>query len=290
MNRAGLVSISFRQLPPEEIAALARDAGLAFIEWGSDVHAPPPPASRESACPPGSQPPSIPPSTASSESACPLGPQPLHGAAPSDRLRSIAALTRRAGLAVSSYGTYFRIGSTPFADFPAHLEAASLLGTRIVRAWAGTKSFAAMTADDFGRLANDAREAAAMAASAGVKLCLECHPNTATDCPEGTAKLLDAVASPALRMYWQPNQYHDFDWNMRYLRGIAPLVEIAHVFNWRVGQDGKVTRHPLAEASGTWREYISVLPQGIPLLLEFMPDNRPESLATESSSLLSILG
>ena len=90
-------------------------------------------------------------------------------------------------------------------------------------------------------------------------------------------------------MYWQPNQYHDFDWNMRYLRSVAPLVEVAHVFNWSAGPDGKVSRHPLAEASAAWSEYVATLPRGIPLLLEFMPDDRPESLDSEAAALLAIL-
>ncbi len=38
--RSGLVSVSFRQLPPREIVALALAGGLEGIEWGGDVHVP----------------------------------------------------------------------------------------------------------------------------------------------------------------------------------------------------------------------------------------------------------
>ncbi len=40
-GRAGLVSVTFRQLSPEEIVRVAREAGLTVIEWGGDVHVPP---------------------------------------------------------------------------------------------------------------------------------------------------------------------------------------------------------------------------------------------------------
>lgn len=67
--RAGLCSVTFRQLDPAAIAALAADAGLAAIEWGGDVHVPPGDAARAA---------------------------------------EVARITTDAGLAVASYGSYFR--------------------------------------------------------------------------------------------------------------------------------------------------------------------------------------
>ncbi|MBS1906977.1 MAG: sugar phosphate isomerase/epimerase [Actinobacteria bacterium] len=67
--RTGLCSVTFRQLDPAGIAALASDAGLQVIEWGGDVHVPPGDARRAA---------------------------------------EVAAITADAGLAVCSYGAYFR--------------------------------------------------------------------------------------------------------------------------------------------------------------------------------------
>lgn len=41
MNRAGLVSITFRNKAPREIVALMKRAGLSQVEWGGDVHVKP---------------------------------------------------------------------------------------------------------------------------------------------------------------------------------------------------------------------------------------------------------
>ena len=38
--KLGLVSVSFRQHTPEVILKATKNAGLSYIEWGSDVHAP----------------------------------------------------------------------------------------------------------------------------------------------------------------------------------------------------------------------------------------------------------
>lgn len=67
--RPGLCSVTFRQLDPAAIAALAADAGLEAIEWGGDVHAP---------------------------------------AGDTARAAEVARITADAGLAVASYGSYFR--------------------------------------------------------------------------------------------------------------------------------------------------------------------------------------
>ena len=39
--KLGLVSVSFRDHSPGQILAAMNDAGLSYIEWGSDVHCPP---------------------------------------------------------------------------------------------------------------------------------------------------------------------------------------------------------------------------------------------------------
>ena len=40
MIKSGLVSITFRQLNPQQIVDIAAGAGLSGIEWGGDVHVP----------------------------------------------------------------------------------------------------------------------------------------------------------------------------------------------------------------------------------------------------------
>lgn len=67
----GLVSVTYRRLPAEAVVRLAKDAGLACIEWGSDVHVP---------------------------ETDPAG------------ARRVGEFTRAVGLSVASYGTYYRLG------------------------------------------------------------------------------------------------------------------------------------------------------------------------------------
>src|SRR5690606_25566636 len=94
--RPGLCSVTFRELTPEQIVVHAAEAELEVIEWGGDVHVP---------------------------------------AGDPERAVQVAQATTDAGLAVCSYGSYFRAGAdealTPI------LDSAEALGAGRVRIWAG---------------------------------------------------------------------------------------------------------------------------------------------------------
>lgn len=244
---AGLVSISFRRHSAGEILAAASEAGLSFIEWGSDVHA------------------------------------------PHEKIASVAEATEAAGLSVSSYGTYFRLGDEPVEALERYLEDAVRLGAGIVRIWAGHTGYDAFSPEMRTALLKDCAAAARMAEKAGVTLCFECHPNTYTDCLEGALKLMEAAASANVGMYWQPNQYHDEEWNIAYAKGVSRYVKAVHVFNWSLSSGGDLEKRTLSEAENTWLRYLRELPAEAVKLLEFMPDDSIGSLYTEAAALKIIL-
>ena len=245
MFEAGLVSVSFRKLTPAQIIAAAADTGLKWIEWGSDVHAP-----REDLA----------------------------------RLEQLAGLQKAAGVGCCSYGTYFRLGVHHILELPQYIQAAKILGTNTLRLWCGDRSPAEYTPEDLSNLYAQCRQAAKIAEEAGVVLCMECHNWTLTENAESALNLMQAVDSPAFRMYWQPNQYQSMAENLRYARLLAPYTENIHIFNWRGDE-----KFPLADALDTWREYLSCFTGHHKLLMEFMPDGRAESLPAEAAALYKLL-
>ena len=246
----GLVSISFRSSSPEEILDAVKNAGLSCVEWGSDVHAP-----RDD----------------------------------EQNLRKIAAMQKAAGISCCSYGTYFKLGQDKPETLLPYIRAAKILGTNILRLWCGTKGSALYTPEELEGLYQDCREAAKIAEENGVILCMECHNNTVTDRKESALALMKAVDSPAFRMYWQPNQLRSAEENLAYARLLAPYTYHVHVFNWDCPDGKTLQKCPLAEAVQLWKRYLEQLPGDRALLLEFMPDDRLESLPTEAKALGSIV-
>ena len=245
MHQAGLVSVTFRPLSPEEIIRRAAEAGLSLIEWGTDVHAP------------------------YSDPA---------------RLQEIACLQKQYGVSTSSLGSYFKLGLHSTEEIYDYARAARTLGTDVVRIWCGQKNFEDMTDDERDRLFNEAKKAARIAEKTGIVLCAECHNKTVTNCLEGALALMEAVNSPCFGMYWQPNQFKSHEENCHYAKAIAPYVKRVHVFHW-IGKE----RFPLEEGVGLWQEYLPLLGNDLTLLLEFMPDDNPESLPGEAASLKKLI-
>ena len=115
-------------------------------------------------------------------------------------------------------------------------------------------------------------------------LCMECHNNTLTDTKESALALMEAVHSPAFRMYWQPNQYRTEEENIQYLDMLNPYITHIHVFQWKGDK-----RYPLAMGTASWKTYLDHLGNNKLLLLEFMPNDQVESLLTEANSLRKII-
>ena len=245
MHRSGLVSISFRDLAPEVIIQETVNANLESIEWGSDVHA------------------------------------PYHDTV---RLKQIAELQKQHNISCCSYGTYFRLGFSPIEELPQIIHAAKLLGTNILRIWAGRKKASDYTEAERANFFDLCKEAAAIAEGCGITLCLECHRRSYTETKEGALELMETVHSPNFRMYWQPNPDISLADNLDYITALNPYITHIHVFNWSEDQ-----RYPLEEGLDIWRQYLSALSGNHHLLLEFMPDDRIESLASEAKVLQEFL-
>lgn len=246
--RPGLCSVTFRELSPERIVTLAADAGLEVIEWGGDVHVP-----------------------------------------PGDVVRAaqVARATADAGLAVCSYGSYFRAGAGE--ELTPILDSAEALGADRVRVWAGSVGSAEATRED--RVGTVARlqSATAEASARGIGLALEFHSGTLADTAPTTLQLLADVGSPALTTYWQPTVAAPDDVALAEYRAIAAHTSAAHVFSWWPAKE----RLPLRARDELWRRLFAAASAAErpprDALLEFIPDADPDLLAAEAATLRAYL-
>lgn len=242
--RPGLCSVTFRALAPERIVELAAAAGLEAIEWGGDVHVPPGDAVRAA---------------------------------------EVARRTTDAGLAVASYGSYFRAG--PGESPAAVLDSAAALGADRVRVWAGSSGSAEATERERDDVVSGLRAAAVEAATRGIGLALEFHSRTLADTAPAALRVLADVDHPALSTYWQPTVGASDDAVLDEYRQLAPHVSAAHVFSWWPGTE----RHPLPARESLWSRFFAEVAasQAPPrdALLEFVPDDDPGFLDAEATTL-----
>ncbi len=243
--KIGLVSVSFRQNTPREIIEACSASGISAIEWGSDVHAP---------------------------------------ADSMPRILEIAKLQVEYGIKCSSYGTYFRVGINKTEDIYAYIKAAKLLGTHVLRIWAGSKDSVDLDESAKAALFAECKVLAEIAEKENVTLCTEFHGGTYTDTADSTLELMEHVNSNSFKTYWQPNQYKTVEDNIAFAQKVSHVTENIHVFNWK-GKD----KYPLSEAVDIWKKYMSCMSGEQYALLEFMPDGKIESLRAEADALRHIL-
>ena len=243
----GLVSVTYRKLSPSDIIARAARAGLDCIEWGSDIHVP---------------------------------------QTDLDNARRVGDMTREAGLTVSSYGSYYRLGAGQV--FYSYLEAALALGAPVIRIWAGTRGSDQTDHATRAAWAAEAKEVCRMAAERGITIAFEYHHGTLTDTADSAVALMKAIDEPNCRLYWQPEFAKSHELLLSDLDKVAPWVDLCHVFQWNPDH----SRRLLADGVAVWREFLAHVPgwEEKPLLLEFVPGDDPDLLEGEARSLQKITG
>ena len=223
----GLVSITFRDRTPEEIASEAAKCDLKFIEWGSDIHA------RQSC---------------------------------DTQLDEIRATQAANGITCCSYGTYFRLNHTPIEELQEYIRGAKRLGVSTLRLWAGRKKASDCTEDERRSMLSLCKQAAVIAQEHNVVLCLECHRRSYTETAEGALELMRHVNSPHFRMYWQPNPDVSIADNLAYIRLLREYITHVHVFHWEKDQrfplrDGiEIWKRYLAELNGDHHLLLEFMP------------------------------
>ncbi|MCI8624262.1 MAG: sugar phosphate isomerase/epimerase [Provencibacterium sp.] len=241
----GLVSVTFRELSPKAILALAKQAGLEALEWGGDIHVP---------------------------------------AGEIETARQVGEETRAAGLAVLSYGSYYRLCAQdpPEKTFMPVLETAQALGAPNIRIWAGGKTPEEADAAYRQAAARELELVCGLAGKAGLTVSLEYHRGTLTQTAPSALALIEAAASPNLSLYWQPNPDISYAQNLEELRAVKGRLSHLHVFHWRNPEN---TRYPLAEGAQEWRGYIEEAGKDHGYLMEFVRDSKTEQFLEDARVL-----
>ncbi len=184
------------------------------------------------------------------------------------------------GVSTEVYGSYHKLTND---DYNTVFDTAIALGSNVVRVWAGTKGSADMPTEERDVLVRRLREAADVAKEKGLTLAFEYHGGTLTDDAESAVRLINEAERDNVRLHWQPNQYRDFDFNVRALKTVVPFVDAVHVFAWKEND-----RFPLAVQEHEWRTYFDILTEhGKCSLaaLEFVPVECRDDLMRDAETL-----
>lgn len=248
--RTAVTSVTFRQLKPEEIIELTLQAQLDAIEWGGDIHIP-------------------------------------HGDL--FTAQKVGELTRKAGLCVSSYGSYYRVG-TGNEDFNKILDTALALQAPLIRVWAGNVGSKDATDAWWDKVVSDARKIAMLAEKQNIKVAFEYHGGTLTDTPDSTDRLLQLIDHQNIMTYWQPLADWGFEYRLDSLTRVLPHLANVHVFHWSAAGE----RYPLQDGIQYWQGYLKKVRQINDefiryAIIEFVRNDDKKQFLEDARTLKSIL-
>ena len=249
MLETGLVSVSFRNLTPEEIVKLAKQADLTGIEWGGDVHVP---------------------------------------AGDVEAARHVRKLTEDAGLKVFAYGSYYRPGEHTVEEFAPVLECAIALGAPVIRVWAGAKWSWRADEAYVQRVISDTQAICDIAAKANIIISYEYHGWTLTDNRFSATEVYREIGRENMALYWQPNFCLTNEENLLALRMVLPQMKDVHVFFWDcLGArfSLKEGEHLWRE----FVDIICKDEKPHRLMLEFFKDNSIEQFAQDAQTLKNLV-
>jgi sugar phosphate isomerase/epimerase len=250
---AGLVSVTFRSLTPDAVAALAVRAQLHSIEWGGDVHVP-------------------------------HGDQ--HTAA------SVRNLCADHGLAISAYASYYRAGARDAATNPTFeqvLETAKVLMAPKIRVWAGNRASALASDRQRANVVDDLQTICRAAEKEGLAVGMEYHEGTLTDTPASALQLCRDVGAANLYCNWQPRIGVALDESLADIDVLRPRLGDVHVFQLAPDR----SRRPLRDGIQAWQSYLTAIIQSDSrqrhVSLEFVKDDDPRRLLDDAQALREMI-
>ncbi len=252
MMQPGLVSVTFKDSPCEDVIDHARRAGLKAIEWHGQNHVP-------------------------------------HGDL--EAARRVGQSTQAAGLAVAAYGSYYVLGQSEGRglSFGTVLQTAEALGSTMTRVWAGHQDPDETSSRTRATILEESRRVADLAAERRIKVVFEFHRDTLTRTGQSCAALLGDLDHPNVGTYWQPAPELDVSRNLAQLRYVLPWLVGLHVFHWGPTH---MDRHPLAQGAEDWVQYLAMAqtcPGPLHVLLEFVKGGTVEQFNEDAAILHRLL-
>ena len=249
MLKAGFASVSFRKKTPKEIIELTAKAGLDGIEWASDAHV--------------------------HEGDVKLA-------------REVADMTKSAGLEVSSYGSYYALGSKQ--DITPFLESAAALGAKQMRIWPGHEPSCYLSHERRMMLVDGAINASRKAAEYGITLSTECHSYSLNDNPASQALLLLEVNEKNFCTYWQALTEIPLEQQMHSLKAIYATGKLTNLHVYWI--DDKRERCLLEDAKDIWAERFSLFKNDDTVryaMIEFVKDDADENFYRDAKALRELI-
>lgn len=145
-----------------------------------------------------------------------------------DDAKKAKALCEKSGLLISSYGSYYVVGSNDYEEWTRICKFASEMGAESIRVWLGKKGSAKTGTEEYKNLLSDAKRICAQAKEYGLIVSPECHKNTYNDNTDAFLNFARELDADNFRTYFQ-SRYLDWEYDADRLERTVSLIENVHI-------------------------------------------------------------
>lgn len=138
------------------------------------------------------------------------------------------ALCDEAGIKISSYGSYYRVGYSKQEEWLALCENARIMGAESIRIWLGKKNSEDTDGKEYKILLDDLENICAIAEKYGLLVCPECHDYTFNNDTQAFLKIQADVGKSNFKTYFQ-SRYFRMAYDLDRIEKTYDYIENVHV-------------------------------------------------------------
>ena len=145
-----------------------------------------------------------------------------------DTAKRAKKLCDAAGISVSSYGSYYRVGSKNADEWQSICEIAAAMGADAVRVWLGRCDSEVTDESTYQSLVEDGKAICAVAKKYNLIVCPECHDNTFNNNTDAFLKIQQDIGCDNFRTYFQ-SRYKRMEYDLDRIERTLPHIESVHI-------------------------------------------------------------
>ncbi len=133
-----------------------------------------------------------------------------------------------AGIMISSYGSYYRVGSKNTDEWKNICEIAYAMGAKSIRVWLGSRDSEITDEKTYNLLVEDGKNICTVAKEYNLIVCPECHDNTFNNNTDAFLKIHNDIDCDNFGTYFQ-SRYKRMEYDLDRIDRTLPYIESIHI-------------------------------------------------------------
>ncbi len=202
-----------------------------------------------------------------------------------DDAQMVKKLCDEAGITVSSYGSYYRVGNGTAEQWRELCENADAMGAGSIRVWLGTKDSEKTNDEEYLLLLEDCRRICDVAKEYGIIVCPECHDNTFNNNTDAIIRFKNDLGRDNFKSYFQ-SRYFRMEYDLDRIDRTFDFIKDMHVSYSDLKREQMFRKKDKNYLDTLLKKMISKGFDGI-VMLEFTQDSSEKAFAEDIGKLKS---